>query len=445
MRIIGGRLSYETFKANAVHSVPNIRSVDRYISETKSNYMEGVLRSEELLKYLNDHNVPKVVSLSEDATKITNRIQYDLATNQLIGFVLPLDKETGMPMPRSYLARSAAEIEEHFYDIQTGNENTTASYVNVVMAQPLIRGSPPFCLLIFGTDSKYTSNDVAKRWSFIANELRKINIEVATFSSDSDPKFNLVMRQQLKLAENQERLSNFPEWFNADWSKMDYIPIQDPIHIGTKFRNRLLNGTLKFGKHIISVNHLVSLIQVFTKNKHNLCMSNVKPKDRQNFDSVLRICDDKVIDLLASVDGNEGTVLYLRVISSILRAFLDFRLMPLERLRHLWFSNFILRIWKAHIKSNKNYTMKDHFISTNCYHCVEINSHSFVILMLYLKERKLDHLCLAEMLGSQPCESIFRQIRSLSSTYSTVTNSSLLEIIQKMAKIELLNDISHIK
>lgn len=228
------------------------------------------------------------------------------------------------------------------------------------------------------------------------------------------------------------------------WSNIDYIPIQDPIHIGTKFRNRLLNGTLKFGQHIISVDHLISLINSFTKNKHNLCMSNVKPKDRQNFDSVLRICDEKVIDLLANVDGSEGTVLYLRVISSILRAFLDLRLTPLERLRSLWFSNFILRIWKAHIKSNENFTMKDHFITTNCYHCVEINSHSFVILMLYLKEKKLDHLCLADMFGSQPCESIFRQIRSLSSTYSTVTNSSLLEIIQKMAKIELLNVISHI-
>lgn len=253
------------------------------------------------------------------------------------------------------------------------------------------------------------------------------------------------MRQQLKLAEEQERLSNLPEWFNAGWLNLDYIPIQDPIHIGTKFRNRLLNATLKFGEHIISVDHLITLINKFTKNKHNLCISNVKPKDRQNFDSVLRICDDKVINLLSGVDGSAGTVLYLRVISSILRTFLDLRLSPLERIRNLWFSNFILRIWKSHIESSKNSTVKEHFITTNCYHCVEINSHSLVILILHLKERNLDHLFLAEMFGSQQCESIFRQIRSMSSTFSTMTNSSLLEIIQKMAKIELLNDISHIK
>lgn len=223
MRIIGGRLSYETFQANAVSSVPNIRSVDRYISKVKSITMEGVFRTEALLQYLNDHNVPKIVSLSEDATKITNRIQYDFPNNQLTGFVLPLVNESGMPRTGCYLARTAAEMESHFYDIETGIENSTASYVNVVMAQPLIRGIPPFCLLIFGTDSKYSSSDVAKRWSFIVKELKKNNIEVATFSSDSDPKFNLVMRQQLNLADKNETSPNiqeeskFPEWFNACW------------------------------------------------------------------------------------------------------------------------------------------------------------------------------------------------------------------------------------
>lgn len=245
------------------------------------------------------------------------------------------------------------------------------------------------------------------------NELKKNNIKVVTFSSDSDPKFNLVMRQQLKLGEMSEQTSNYPEWFNAKYFNLEYFPMQDPIHIGTKFRNRLLNNTLRFGKHIISVDHLVKLVEKFTKNKHNLCVSNVKPKDRQNFDSVLRICDERVIHLLANIDETEGTVLYLRVLSFILQAFLDPRLKPLERVRKLWFSNFILRIWKSHIKSTNNCTLKEVFITTNCYHCVEINAHSLVILILFLKERKWDGLFLAELLGSQQCENIFRQIRSL--------------------------------
>lgn len=84
-------------------------------------------------------------------------------------------------------------------------------------------------------------------------------------------------------------------------------------------------------------------------------------------------------------------------------------------------------------------------MSLNFYACVEINAHAILFLMLYLKERNMDNLFYPDLLGSQQCEAIFRQIRSLSSTYSTVTNSSMLEIISKISKIELQNQISHFK
>lgn len=97
------------------------------------------------------------------------------------------------------------------------------------------------------------------------------------------------------------------------------------------------------------------------------------------------------------------------------------------------------------LQSKKKYKVQDHFISQNCYVCVEINAHSIVHIMLHLREKGLDHLFHPLMLGSQQCESIFRQIRSMTSTYSTVTNCSLLEIINRMSKIELQNEIMHIK
>lgn len=43
--------------------------------------------------------------------------------------------------------------------------------------------------------------------------------------------------------------------------------------------------------------------------------------------------------------------------------------------------------------------------------------------------------------GSQPCESMFRQVRSMSSTYSTVVICSMLDIIQRIQKIQLQSDI----
>lgn len=446
VRMISGRLAYETFKANTQHSVPSLSSVDRYIAKVNSNVVEGELRSSELLEYLTALKLPKVVALSEDATRITNIVQYDRQNNQLVGFVLPLG-ENGMPIVGYNTAKSAVEIESCFYDLHTGQEKKYASYLNVVMAQPLVAGFPAFCLLLFGSDSKYTSTDIEKRWQFIINELKKKGIEVVTFASDSDPKFNAVMRRHLDLGQKTEYNMNFPEWFCANLCfATQFAPIQDSVHIGTKCRNGMLTHTLKMREFDVTVEHLELVMTSFTKEQHNLCETTIKPKDKQNFESVLKICDEKVLDLLSKFEGSAGTILYLRVVSNILQSFLDIRLAPIERVRKIFFSVFVLRIWRKFIIESKNkYTLANNFISHNCYSCVEINAHSLVFLILNLKERKLDHLFQSQLLGSQQCESIFRQIRSFTSTYSTVTNCSLLEIIRRISKIELQNEITHIK
>lgn len=149
-----------------------------------------------------------------------------------------------------------------FYNVETGKEKKRASYLNVVMAQPLARGIPPFCLLLFGTDSKYTSVDIEKRWQFIRAELKTNSIEVLTFATDSDPKFNSVMRNHIKLGQSKENNIGFPEWFNADICLTDYFDIQDTVHIGTKARNRMLNATMKMGEYDISVAHIESVMQL---------------------------------------------------------------------------------------------------------------------------------------------------------------------------------------
>lgn len=453
IRMVGGRLAYETFKANATHSVPSRCSVDRFIRQVQSNAVEGVLRTEELSKYLDDLNLPRIVALSEDATKIVDRIQYDKSTNQLLGFVLPLQETNGMPLIGGNKATSASAIERCFFDFETGEERKKSTYINVVMAQPLVRGIPPICILIFGSDTHYSSKDIQKRWNFIENELRKKNIEVLSFASDSDPKFNSVMRKQLNLgcaSNDLDARAEYPAYFNADFvaNMSQYVPIQDMEHIGTKMRNGMIRKKFIFGENVISIEHVMNLTREFDKAQHKLCPSTVIPSDKMNVESVLRICDEKVISLLSQVEDKEsckGTILYLEIMSKILRSFLDMRLKHLERIRYLWFSNFILRIWRESVIAHQDYTLKHNFISNNCYSCVEINCHSLVILMCYMKQRNLDNLFHLELLGSQSCESIFRQIRSLSSTYSTVTNANLFEIIHKMSKIELQNEIAYIK
>lgn len=109
--MLGGRMCYRLIEKNL--PFPALPTVSRYVQANGPMIREGELRCDELKKYLDDRKLEPLVWISEDATRITGRVQYDSATNELIGFVLPLSSN-GMPLRGIYQARSAKEIEEHF-------------------------------------------------------------------------------------------------------------------------------------------------------------------------------------------------------------------------------------------------------------------------------------------------------------------------------------------
>lgn len=448
IRMLAGPLCYETLQKNLVGSLPSLSSTNVYIQKSKHQYIEGELRAKELLAYLKELNLPLVVSISEDATRIENRLQYDSSTNQIIGFVLPINQETGMPIPYSYMARNAEEMISHFAQNQP-----IASLVNVVMAQPISETfAPPFCLLLFGSDNKYTQRDVCNRWKFIAEQLSELNIKVLTVSSDSDPKFNSSMRYLSKLGQKSDVFPD-TEWFScvfANYQNNFLLFVQDIIHIATKLRNFFLKTImnpelLPFGDFFIQQSHLEYLLQNFSKDKHCLTHSTLNPIDKQNFESVQRMYDQKVIDLLrSSVHNSIGTIKFLEIMRDIVNAYRSINLKPLERIHKMWHALFLIRIWREYIVTSESFTLKKNFLTTNCYSCIELNAHTIILCMLYLKAEKLDHLFQPFLFDSQPCESLFRQARSFTSTYSTVANCSVKEIIGRISKIHFQNQITHL-
>jgi len=85
---------YDTLAANL--PLPSVSIICRTIN-AYSGFFEGVYRVTDFKQFLQVRNLTSIVWLSEDATRITGRIQYDSSTNQLIGFVLPFDDQ-GMPI-----------------------------------------------------------------------------------------------------------------------------------------------------------------------------------------------------------------------------------------------------------------------------------------------------------------------------------------------------------
>lgn len=129
----------------------------------KKKIIEGSLRCEELKQHLTQSGSKMAVFLSEDASGVVKRVVYDPKTNELVGIVLPL-KRDGMPRTFSFTPDSAQEIEELLKLDQS-------NLVYIVIAHPLASNAPAFILQIFGTNNKFSKDDVLQRWTTTVKEL----------------------------------------------------------------------------------------------------------------------------------------------------------------------------------------------------------------------------------------------------------------------------------
>lgn len=84
----------------------------------------------ELSAYLEKLGTEKIVWLSEDATAITSKVNYDVVTDTLVGLVSPINSVIGCPTPFHYKASSAKDITENM-------KKDKATSVYLIMAQPL--------------------------------------------------------------------------------------------------------------------------------------------------------------------------------------------------------------------------------------------------------------------------------------------------------------------
>lgn len=140
-----------------------------YIQQKKLKIIEGQLRCAELSLYLEKIRAPKSVWISEDASGIVQKVIYDVNTNQLVGLTLPIDEANGMPRLYQFIARTLKDIESHM-------KKELSHFIYAIVAQPLKPNSPPFILQIYGTNNKFTADQLTARWKYTINELKRFKI-----------------------------------------------------------------------------------------------------------------------------------------------------------------------------------------------------------------------------------------------------------------------------
>lgn len=431
-----GRLAYETLYANLTNCLPSITTINRFLSETRIRIREGEFDFEGLASFLDKKRLPRVIWVSEDATRINGKIEYDSKSNEIVGFVLPL--KNGVPVRQTFVATTADKIKECFQN------NTKSSYAYVIVAQPLIPGAPSYCLACFGTDNRFTHHDVVQRWEHMISAAKENGITILGFSSDGDSR--LLKSMRLKSGIFNLNTSDW-KWFFMDIDHSEECYFQDFVHIMTKLRTRFLNEkiSLKFGSAEISSKHLYNLLQTVSKDQHMLTLSDLKLEDKMNFLAAEKMCSPSIVNLLRKMEGTEGTVFYLNIMNSVSSAFLQSDISLSERLYKIWSVVFFLRIWRSIIKRDKEQTLKNNFISLNSYLCIELNAHMLIKLILFFKYKQIDSLeanmFLLSYMSSQPCEKLFRTARSMTSTFSTVINFSLKDLLHRIDRIRSVNYI----
>ncbi|KAK3919968.1 Phosphoserine aminotransferase [Frankliniella fusca] len=425
--VLGGPLLYSILLENL--GFPSLTTVRRKLF-SKDPIKEGYFRGLELKNFLEERDLPFIIWLSEDGTRVNGRVQYDLRTNQIIGFVPPLDKD-GLPTTDSFPATSAAEIKSYY------DKGVVSSNAYLIVAQPLSPNAPSFCLCLYGTDNSFTAADVSQRWSWTKHFLEQLDIKIAGFSGDGDSK---VLSAMYSRTFTQSPATKWP-WFNSHLENKE-VMIQDIIHLLIKLRGKLTKPSviIPMGKQFVaSRGHIAELIQKTSKDQHLLTMGSIDVKDKMNFRSAQKLCDERVSSLLRSnVAGSEGTATYLDMMRELTNAFLDPQMQPLERIMLFWKWTFFLRFLRKFIENHDGYSLLHNFITANAYTCIEINAHGLIQIIRNLRDLEQHELFLPWLFSSQPCEESFRRFRSQTSTYSTVVNFSILELTHRVRRTDFL-------
>ena len=467
--VLAGRNAYEFVRINLPGAVPSVSSIRSLLDQEEKRMFEGEFRFETLQRQFRLTKA-KFAFCAEDCTAVVPQVTYDATFNSFVGLPLPLSN--GLPMNRHYQTESLSQLETWFSQVEK------SKLLNLHMIQPLSCAeeiTTPLILSAYGTDSKYTFADIVHRWIWIYEQCLAKDVRIIGFATDGDPKYLKAMKVVSGLFLSsphtyiRDRSDAFDVSLPRDWhwffltGRQLLLCFQDPIHVCTKLRNRLLSSTARMiiGNECISLSHLSEMIANSNKLNHGLVRSDIYPRDKQNFSSCEKISRADVIMTLAEVEKSYATSAYLRLIRSVIIAYIDRSTSTKDRIYHAWFSVFICRIWWAWIlvKAEKNPTeflswlssektrlssndTRRLFITDPSYQSLEMNAHQLTYLVLLVGEGNLPSEALQVFLfNSQTCENTFRVARSMSGTFSSIVNFSVAQFLRRVQKLSILNRI----
>lgn len=222
-------------------------------------------------------------------------------------------------------------------------------------------------------------------------------------------------------------------------------------------------ATLLMGNQSVSINILRQIASSSSKLFHGMVSSDLNPRDHQNYGSCVRISRDEIFRALENIDKANATMIYIKLLRSIIDAYIETSTSLLDRVFHAWTSVFISRLWllwiekmgkrqldNLFIKLTKDSNEYDnlpkssaqYFLTPQAVYSIELNAHCLIFLILLVIEGKLpEEVLRVDQFHSQTCESIFRSARALSSNLFAGVNFTVHQFLNLSDKLSLFQKI----
>lgn len=225
-------------------------------------------------------------------------------------------------------------------------------------------------------------------------------------SSDCDTRLLKLQRAESGLGTDKVD-SKWEEFYRAFHLPV-MIHVQDISHYWKKMRMRYIRRSLNLvlAKSILTT---LPLKQLLKQDGIRLpyAMSDLDHNDKMNVDAAGRICSLQTEMELKNLKGTEALQIFLRLMRYPAEAFGFNELSDLDRIYKIWYSVFVARAWKSKSPATE-------FLSYQCYLCLELDAHSLLALHKKCRDMKRTDLFNPGIINSQTCESLFREMRSLS-------------------------------
>lgn len=168
--VMSGPTVYKTLADNLKGSLPSLPSV-RKILQGKESYTEGHFRFAEIKKMMEDKGEPMFVVISEDDTKVTERLRYDFNNDTIMGLNLPLN-DNGVPVADAFKFTTLFDVQGYL------TNNSMSTYTKLMTVTPLSTNSTSYTLVVYGTKGSDTAAEVRARVEYVRESFAEIGITV---------------------------------------------------------------------------------------------------------------------------------------------------------------------------------------------------------------------------------------------------------------------------